>query len=111
MSFPTEIVTVVSHEQKGEDPYRAPVSEPVETPVAGVLVEPGACADLGEERPEGVEVRYTLRFPKTFTGDLEGADVIVRGETCHVIGHPAPYDATWCPGSWNQTVEVSSTHG
>lgn len=102
---------VVTYVQVGKDPYGAPIKELVATPVANVLVAPGPSSDLGEDRPEGVDVKYTLQFPKTFKGALEGADVIVRGEKCHVIGHPDVYDAAWCPTSWNQTVEVGDTHG
>ena len=111
MSFPVETVTVRRYEKVSEDPYGAPVSEPEETPVDHVLVAPGARADLGEERPEGVEINFTLYFPKTYTESLEGAQVCVRGEWYHVIGHPDVYDASWCPTDWNRVVEVSATHG
>lgn len=111
MSFPGETVTVITHEQTGQDDYGAPVTEAVAASVANVLVQPGSSNDLGEERPEGVEVLYTLQFPKAYTGELEGADIVVRGETCRVIGHPDAYDATFCPTEWNRTVEVGGTHG
>lgn len=111
MSFPGETVTVVTHVETGTDRHGAKVTEPVETPVENVLVAPGALSDLGEDRPDGVEVKYTLQFPKTFAGTLEGADVIVRGEPCPVIGHPDAYNAAWCPTQWNRTVEVGGTHG
>lgn len=111
MSFPGEVVTVRHHAQAGRDPYGAPTTEPEEEEVSNVLVAPGALADLGAERPEGIEIRYTLYFPKTYTQSLEGADINVRGEWLRVVGHPDAFVAAWCPTDWNQVVEVADTHG
>ena len=105
-----ETVTVITHVQEGTDPFGAPTTQPQEKAVADVLVAPGATADLSEDRPEGVEVNYTLYFPKAFTGSLEGAEVVVRGERLRVIGHPDAFSAG-CPTSWNQVVAVGGSHG
>lgn len=104
-----ERVTVVHRELAGTDGYRAPVYREREEAVDGVLVAPGAQADLGADRPEGVQVRYTLYFPRTFEGSLEGAAVEVRGERLEVIGHPDRYEP--CPTDWNMVCEVGGTHG
>ena len=60
--------------------------------VQGVLVVPGAQAEPGgDNRPDGEEIAYTLYFPKSFKGNLDGCDVVVRGERCRVKGHPDRY--------------------
>lgn len=112
MSFPEETVVVRHHEPTGEtDAYGAPITETVEETVEGVLVAPGADADLGEDRPAGVEVAWTLYFPKAYAADLERADVEVRGEWCRVIGKPGAYDPSFCPTDWNRKVNVEAIHG
>lgn len=106
-----ESVTVRTFSEAGEDAYGAPVKEPQEETVENVLVAPGARADLDEKRPEGVEVHYTLYFPKTYGGSLEGAEVCVRGEYLRVVGHPDRFEASVCPTDWNMVCEVGGTHG
>lgn len=106
-----ETVRVRTYQTVGADPYGAPITEPTEAEVPDVLVAPGPQADLGEERPEGVEVRYTLYLPKAFSGDLEGAEIEVRGEWLAVVGHPAPFDDAVCPTRWHMACEVGGTHG
>lgn len=60
--------------------------------VGGVLVVPGAQAEPGGgNRPDGMDIAYTLYFPKSFTGSLDGCDVVVRGERCRVKGHVDRY--------------------
>ena len=72
--------------------------------VGNVLVSPG---ELREERdldvslPAGATVRYRLDFPKAFGGDLEGREVVVRGERLRIAGHPACYEDWNTPGDWN----------
>lgn len=112
MSFPTETVRIIRHEPTGEaDAYGAPITETVEEQVEGVLVAPGADADLGEDRPEGVEIKWTLYVPKTYLGDLERCEVEVRGELCRVVGKPGWYAPDWCPTGWNRTVGLEAVHG
>lgn len=109
-----EEVTIRTHVQVGTDPYGAPVTEPQEEAVENVLVAPGSLADLGEDRPEGVDVAYSLCIPRTYSGDLEGAEVQVRGEWLRVIGHPDRIDGfggRGCPTDWNMVCEVGTTHG
>lgn len=111
MSFPGETVTVRRHFEVSQDEYGAPVTESEETQVPNVLVAPGARADLGEERPEGVEINFTLYFPKTYEESLEGTDVEVRGDWYRVVGVPDTFDAGFCPTEWNRVAEVTATHG
>jgi len=86
--------------------------EPVMVP--NVLVEPGQAQDIADlVRPEGVEVRYTLRFPKAFAGDLRGATVQLPGEPLpmKVVGDPRRWPERDCPTRWNLTVGVAASDG
>lgn len=104
-----EGIVVLRPATTSTDPYNAPVTEWVREPVSNVLVAPGSLSDLGAERPEGVEVRYTLCLPKTFEGPLEGCKVEVRGEVLDVVGHPDRFDP--CPTEWDMVCEIGGTHG
>lgn len=82
--------------------------------VDNVLVSPGATSDLEASRPEGVTVAYTLHFPKTFTGSLEGCLVTLpepwAGTYC-VIGAPGAYIDANTPTAWHMPVEIEVAHG
>ena len=68
--------------------------------VYDVLVAPGGRTDLDASRPEGVEVKWTLHFPKGYPATLRGARVIVRGqEPAFVVGDPQHYTAGNTPGA------------
>lgn len=82
--------------------------------VANVLVAPGATNDLEASRPEGVTVAYTLHFPKTFTGSLEGCIVTLPAPWAgdyRVVGNPKPYIDANTPTEWHTPVEVEAAHG
>jgi hypothetical protein len=82
--------------------------------VANVLVSPGATNDLEASRPEGVTVAYTLHFPKTFNGSLEGCIVTLPAPWAgdyRVIGDPRSYIDANCPTPWHTPVEVERAHG
>ena len=80
--------------------------------VENVLVAPGASADLDASRPDGVEVKWNLHFPKGYQATLRGARVIVRGqEPCYVVGDPQHYTAENTPGPWSLPVEVGDVRG
>ena len=64
--------------------------EAVSETVPGVVIAPGATADMEASRPEGVTVAYTLHFPKTYTATLEGCSVTL----------PAPWGGT---SAWSST--------
>lgn len=80
-----------------------------------VIVAPGACADLGDSRPEGVRVALTLHFPKDWGGgSLRGALIGLPAPwegTYRVIGDPMPYSGPLTPFSWNMPVEVEAVDG
>lgn len=105
-----ERVVVRTRILSGYDEFHDPVYTYADEDVDNVLVAPGARHDVIEStRPDGAEVNYTLYFPKTFVGDLEGSKVVVRGEALDVIGHPDRFDP--CPTGWNMVVEVGAVHG
>lgn len=82
--------------------------------VDDVLIAPGATEDLEASRPEGVTVAYSLHFPKTYAGTLEGCDVILPSPWAgryRVIGNPKPYMDANTPTRWHLPVEVEVAHG
>lgn len=107
-----ETIRVISFSSTTKDPFGSPIKQEQYVDVENVLVSPGVCSDLQDRnRPDGVNVKYTLHFPKTFAGSLEGCCVVVRGEKLDVIGHPERYTSANTPGDWNMPVEVGGTHG
>ncbi len=106
-----ETVTVrnasVTYDSLGE-----PAEEAVaETTVDNVVVAPGATSDLDSTRPNGVEVAYTLCFPKGADVALKDATVSVRGVDYKVVGDPQRYTQANTPGDWDLTCEVTRTDG
>ena len=80
--------------------------------VYDVLVAPGGRTDLDATRPEGVEVKWTLHFPKGYPATLRGARVVVRGqEPAFVVGDPQHYTAENTPGAWSMPVELTAVRG
>jgi hypothetical protein len=80
--------------------------------VYDVLVAPGGRTDLDASRPEGVEVKWTLHFPKGYPATLRGARVVVRGqEPAFVVGDPQHYTEGNTPGAWSMPVELTAVRG
>lgn len=108
--IPDEAVAVlrpyVTRDDLGEPTYGAPTREDVRC-----VVCPGASSDLGAERPDGAAVSYTLHFPKTYTGELRGCSVEVRGETYEVVGDPQRMTDAATPGPFDMAVEVRRADG
>ena len=108
-------VTVIAPNYYGTDRLGEPIkTTPTETDVGNVLIVPGATSDLDATRPNGVNVAFTLYFPKTFEGDLRGCEVELSGEyagTYRVIGEPYPYMYENTPTDWFMAVEVEACHG
>lgn len=100
--------TVTGQDSKGNDIFSTTV-----VTVADVLVGPGPRSDLAyTERPEGVLVAFNLHFPKTFTGNLRGAEIEIRGNPgFNVIGDPQPYTLANTPTRWHMPVEVERADG
>lgn len=107
-----EAVTVEERREAGRDAMGCAVYETSEREVAGVLVQPGATADIEEGNRSGRTAAYTLLWPKADGSPvLDGLRVRVRGEWLAVIGSPRPYDAAACPTAWNMQVKVGCAHG
>lgn len=80
--------------------------------VRGVLVSPGAPAEVwGTNRPDGVEVAFTVHFPKTWTAPLAGALVEIDGAAYRVVGDPQEWMSQNTPGPWNRAVMVERVDG
>jgi hypothetical protein len=83
-----------------------------EAVVDDVLCAPGATGNLtGNIRPDGVEVQYTLHFPKTFTGSLAGRRITFDGYEYEVLGDPRPYQDENTPTRWDRPVEIKEVSG
>lgn len=111
MGIKPEQVVVIRPVETGRDSMNAPIYEWAEEPPVAVVVAPGATADLGASRPEGVTVSFTLHFPKSYAESLRGCRVRVRGGEYRVIGDPWPYTPENTPGAYNRPAEVEAVHG
>ena len=108
-----ETVTVTSRQKVGVNALNSPVYEWVpEGDVENVLVAPGSTDNLaGSIRADGVEVVFTLYWPKVDTRALKNKRVTVRGEAFEVVGDPKPYPNNLTPGEWDRPVEVKAVSG
>lgn len=108
--IPDEAVTVIRPTVERDD-----LGEPIEAGASReevrCVVCPGSTSDLGAERPNGVQVVYTLHFPKAYAGSLRGCSVEVRGTRYDVVGDPQRTAEAATPGPWNMAVEVSRADG
>lgn len=110
--FPTQSVTVTRPVEGGTDAHGNATHATESEVVDGVLCVPGATSDLGEDRPDGVTVAYTLFFPKGRAWDLRGASVdLGDGETYRVEGDPVRWPDDAVPGPFSTTVGVSRVEG
>ena len=107
---PTEAVTVVRTTVTRDDLGEIAEGEPVREDVRCVVC-PGATSDMDATRPEGVTVSYTLHFPKTYTGDLRGCSVEVRGTRYDVVGDPQRTTEAATPGPFDMAAEVTRADG
>lgn len=111
----SETVTVIHNVDTGKfDADGNPVYDNAHENVDGVLVAPGALADVpGDLRERGVYVKYSLYFPKSWTGKIDDVvSVIVRGsDPIKVVGHPDRYANDLCPTKWNLVIQVGGSNG
>ena len=108
-----ETVVVERRVEVGRDPGNSPIYEWVPEVVENVLVAPGPRNDVTDStRPDGVEVRFTLHFPKGCPETLRGARVSFRGKApLDVIGDPAHYTEANTPGVWSMPCELGKVEG
>lgn len=108
-----EAVEVIRTVEVGRGPGNTPIYETEKETVDDVLVAPGSRSDvIDSNRPDGVDVQYTLHFPKPYDSDLTGASISVRGEDpLDVVGSPRPYTLANTPTRWWMPVEVGRVDG
>ena len=111
--LPKTSVTVLRPNPTGAtDPFGAPIDGgPARETVDGVLVTPGATADLDAGRPDGASVALTVHFPRGYSKPLKGCAIEHGGELYRVIGDPQPYMDAGVPGPWTMPVEVERVDG
>ena len=108
----TITLTVKRPTVTGKDPYDQDIITYQDELISGVLIAPAQTDDnLGEIRPDGAKVIYTLHIPKTYTGSLDGCLVCIGDETLKVIGKPRRLMQENTPTAWNMTVEVGWFYG
>lgn len=96
----------------GQDGHNNVITDTLLIDLENVLVAPQEGGELsGSIRPNGVMVRYTLYFPKTYQEPLEGCRIRIRGQWLKVIGSPDVFNPDLCPTDWNRVVYVGDTHG
>lgn len=108
-----ETVTVERPVTGSADPFGGSSVTWASESVDNVLVSPGSRSDVVESnRPSGVEVLWTLHFPKGYPATLRGARVRVRGgDPLDVIGDPQHYTEANTPGEWSMPCEVGRVDG
>lgn len=104
-----EPVTVEVVDDFTRNAYGEKVPETHEVVVDNVLVAPAGTEDLGEDRPEGFEARYTLCFPKTCQMTFAKQRIKVRGNWYHTAGYTDKFVP--CPTEWDKKVVVGDVHG
>lgn len=109
-----ETVTLITRVQNGVDEGNDPIwqdSRP--EPVSGVLIAPGEQGNASQStRPDGIEVAYTLYFPRAWTyRSLRGATIRIDGQPYAVIGDPRPYRPGMSPTRWCLVVQVRAQRG
>lgn len=84
--------------------------------IDNVLIAPGKTSDVvSDAHDDGVEVLYTLGFPKTWQfQSVKNCLVTLPAPwnyTGKVIGDPMPNDIDNCPTDWYCTVELEAYDG
>ena len=107
-------VTVLTPYTNGTDRFNNVVYGLTGAEVDDVLVSPASTELLEAARENGVSVSYTLHFPKTFTGSLEGCEIELPAPWSgryRVVGNPQPYMDENTPTRWNRPVDVECANG
>lgn len=106
----TEEVVLVRPSASLDDLGEPTYGEPERTAVPGCIVQPGATGGLGAERPNGVEIAFTVYMP--WPGEpIRGCSMEIRGERYAVVGDPRPSTAANVPGGRNLAVEAAMADG
>lgn len=109
--------TVIVHRKETYyDDQHDRVTETVDEVVDNVLIAPGKTSDVtAYTHFEGVQVDFTLGFPKTYPfKSLKGCSISLPAPwnlTGKVIGNPVPNDIDNCPTDWYWTVQIEAQDG
>lgn len=108
-----ESVTVSRFVESGTDAHADPVGSWESETVDDVLVAPGPRTDIDDShRPAGTVVAFNVHMPRSYTGDLRGARLTIRGEPgLRVVGDPRAYTLANTPTRWATPVEVERGDG
>lgn len=111
-------ITVLFPTDGGIDRFgNAAGGEPVRQVVEDVLVSPSSTEDFEYQeayREHGDRLILQLHFPKTFSGDLRGAQVVLPHPwegTYSIIGEPKPYIGANTPTRWHMPAKAVYAHG
>lgn len=111
-----EVVILKYRDETKSDPFGQPEYREYEDVINNVLVSPATEDDIESNRPEGIEVIYTLSIPKVYAyeNDIEKfrkAKIEVRGRDYVVVGQPSYFDEVNCPTEWCMSVKVARVDG
>lgn len=111
-------VTVLVPQDGGDDRFGNPVKgQPLEEAVDDVLVhgtQASATGDFAASRPEGDEFAMTLHFPKGYSRNLRGCEVVLPepwGGIWRVEGESLPYIDANTPTRWHMPIKAVLSHG
>ena len=100
-------ITLITKQVAGEDPFGAPITADVETPVDNVLVAPVSTDDaLNTLNLTGKQVVYQLGIPKGDANDWANAEVRFFGQRWRTVGVPLEGIEDMIPLRWNKKVQV-----
>lgn len=119
-----ETITVLTRTKTGENAFGESTYEWSAAKVDNCLVRPLSASDIDtSERPDGIELQYSIAFPKVYTGPaLAHARVVLSDRTGEVedAGEAAetalrvsgsPDFTQPCPTAWNMLVTVGVFNG
>lgn len=119
-----ETVAVLTRTKTGTDEMGEPVYEWTAETVDNVLVRPLSGSDLVDSlRPDGIQVSYSLAFPKAWTaGKLPGflahrrVALVARGMDAKdadsaLMVSGSPDRTVPCPTAWDTVAEVGRNDG
>lgn len=113
-----ENVFVIRKEEVGKDAFGEPIVQELPVEQVYVVIDPspnkytGSGAEVNSDaRDQSADITFVCHFPKTYTERLYGADIIVRGHRCRVIGDPESYTVQRASMKYNRPVEVRVIDG
>lgn len=101
------MVTLITKQQTGTDPFGAPIYSDVETYVDNVLVAPASSDDMVNQLSmTGRKAIYQLAIPKGDTNNWENVEVRFFNQRWRTFGIPLEGIEELIPLDWNKKVMV-----